>query len=186
MGLNASQVSAVLVTRGDVDLTPVLDSLPFDDVVIWNNSTRPEDLKVAGRYAAIAEAKHELIYTQDDDAICPAAELVERYAGYLSWKEAGPLLVNVPPGEQPWLAWGAVFHRDQPDDAFKRWGALHDFDDETFCRWADVVFAHLAGWREVDLGHDDLPWATAPNRMYQQPDHYTGQQRVRERAQALL
>ena len=36
--LSPDQVTAVIVTRGDVDLAPVLDSLIFDDVVVWDNS----------------------------------------------------------------------------------------------------------------------------------------------------
>jgi hypothetical protein len=28
----------VIVTKGDVDLAPVLDSLIFDDVHVWDNS----------------------------------------------------------------------------------------------------------------------------------------------------
>ena len=48
-------VSAVLVTRGNVDMTAIVESLPFDDVVVWDNSIR-NDLGIYGRYAAIAEA----------------------------------------------------------------------------------------------------------------------------------
>jgi len=173
-------VSAVIVTRGDVDLEPSLAPIRdagVDDIVIWNNATRPEDLQVAGRYEAIAETRHDLIYSQDDDCIVPVDELLAAY-------EDG-LLVNVPPGEQPWLAWGALFDRSLPNKAFQRYGAAYDFDDALFCRWADVVFAHLNGWRTIDLGHQDLPWATAPNRMYHQPDHYISQQLVRDRCLAL-
>lgn len=165
-----SNVSCVLVTRGDIDLTPVLDSLPFDDVIVWNNAERCADLKVYGRYAALGEAKHDLIYTQDDDAICPAADLVE------AWTDG--LLVNVPRGEWPWLAWGAVFPRRHAIQTLSRYLELHPFDEE-FLKWADVIVAHSGDCRAIDLGHTDLPWATAPSRMYHQPDHYTGQARMR-------
>lgn len=43
-----TDVVACIVTRGDVDLTPILDSLIFEDVVVWDNSIRP-DWKCAGR-----------------------------------------------------------------------------------------------------------------------------------------
>lgn len=82
-------VTACLVTRGDVDMQPILDSLPDEwERVIWNNAIptvhhfkdandwRPDgahysvsDLSVYGRYAAIQSASHDLIYVQDDDAI---------------------------------------------------------------------------------------------------------------------
>jgi hypothetical protein len=35
--IDPGEVSAVLVTRGNVDLSPVLDSLIFEDVVVWSN-----------------------------------------------------------------------------------------------------------------------------------------------------
>lgn len=82
-------VSAVLVTRGNVDMKPVIDSIPEEwEKVIWNNGTgnvvrwsgptgvdsptkhwEISDLSVYGRYAAIEYATHELIYVADDDVI---------------------------------------------------------------------------------------------------------------------
>lgn len=89
-------VSAIIVTRGNVDLHPVLDSLPKEwERVVWDNSgasssqealekaalgsgfvgengkwmTATNDLSVYGRYASIEHASHDLIYVQDDDVI---------------------------------------------------------------------------------------------------------------------
>jgi len=85
-------VSACLVTRGDLDMQPVIDSLPPSwEIVIWDNSgkilMRPgsndgdpramqrlwgvtaADLSVYGRYAAIEYASHDLIWVSDDDVI---------------------------------------------------------------------------------------------------------------------
>lgn len=91
-------VSACLVTRGDVDMQPILDSLPGGwEVVMWQNAdsergsetivrrwaTRTRrwpqfavetrlghaGLSVYGRYAAIDYASHDLIYVADDDVI---------------------------------------------------------------------------------------------------------------------
>jgi hypothetical protein len=39
----------------------------------------------------------------------------------------------------------------------------------------------MTGWQTIDLGHQDMPWATAPDRMYMQPNHYHDQQIVRDR-----
>lgn len=86
------RVSAVIPTRGNVDMQPVLDSLPADwEIIVWVNgecvTTYPAgvartpiphppappghwpDLAVYARYAAIEHASNELIYTQDDDVI---------------------------------------------------------------------------------------------------------------------
>jgi hypothetical protein len=111
MGLSPEQVSAVLVTKGDVDLTPILSSLPFDDIVVWNNSKRA-DLKVYGRYQAVKEAKHSVIFTQDDDCIVDAAAVVAAY-------EPGRVVCNMPAAKRSEYAaiapgislvgWGACF-----------------------------------------------------------------------------
>jgi hypothetical protein len=93
-------VSAIIVTRGDVDLEPVLDSLPWEwEIVVWDNSygyvkrqppggrdwntwthlgrgNPPADLSVYGRYAAIEYASHDLIYVQDDDVIVSDPEAI--------------------------------------------------------------------------------------------------------------
>lgn len=81
-------VSAIIVTRGDADLTEILDSLPAEwERVVWTNgdccvvtpnrdakvpshvSSGAPDLSVYGRYAAIEHASHDLIYVADDDVI---------------------------------------------------------------------------------------------------------------------
>lgn len=79
-------VSACLVTRGDVEMQPIIDSFPdeWEILVWWNGHTltrlNPQerkveitvdipDVSVYGRYAAIEYASHDLIYVQDDDVI---------------------------------------------------------------------------------------------------------------------
>ena len=78
-------VCAIIVTRGDQDLTPILDSLPLEwERIVWNNGMKAawidaggddhrwvdgSDLSVYGRYAAIEHTAAELIYVQDDDCL---------------------------------------------------------------------------------------------------------------------
>lgn len=81
-------VSAVLVTRGNVDLQPVIDSLPPSwEIVIWDNGERMisrgdgwaevcQDLSVYGRYAAIEYTSHDLVYVQDDDCIVSGPQAI--------------------------------------------------------------------------------------------------------------
>lgn len=172
--MDIDRVACVIVTRGDTDLTPILDSLPtFPEVVVWNNQKRLQNARVLGRYLAITETSRPYIYTQDDDAICPAADLVTVYQG-------DGLLVNVPPGEHPFVGWGAIFPRNLPQAAIADYVAAYGVSDDVY-RWPDVIVAHLSGSTSIDLGHQDLPWATSPDRMYQQPDHYQTQSAVRER-----
>ena len=171
------KVSAVLVTRGDVDITTILNSLPFDDVVVWNNAER-EDLQCYGRFAAIAEAKHDYIYTQDDDLLVPIPSLVR---GFRQGVDA--VFANRPHGEEwRFLGCGAIFHRSLAD--FSAYTDMYGFDAE-FCRVADVVFAYQHPYRSEWFGYLDFPWQTAENRMYRQGDHYLVRERARARTLAL-
>lgn len=175
--LNPSTVSACLVTRGDVDLTTILHSLPFDDVIVWNNAER-ENLQCYGRFAAIAEARNEWIYTQDDDLLVPIAGLLR------AWNGDTGILANKPEGEEwRFLGCGAIFHRSLADCFTRYLERWPDRDD--FYRVADVVFAYQHPYRSVWLGYLDFPWQTADNRMYKQPNHYLVRERARDRAKEL-
>jgi hypothetical protein len=50
-------VSAIIVTRGDVDLTPIINTLPYQDVIVYDNCKR-HDFGIFGRYFAIREARN--------------------------------------------------------------------------------------------------------------------------------
>lgn len=86
-------VTAVIVTRGDCDLEPILASLIFDDVVIWNNEVAI-DYGAYGRYVAIRDhAKREVVYVQDDDCVVSGADQLRLVNAY----EPGILAAMMPP-----------------------------------------------------------------------------------------
>ena len=152
-------VTAVLVTRGDVDLAPVLASLPPAwEVIVWDNSVR-EDLAVYGRYAALEEVATALVYCQDDDCIVSDPQALVR-----AWHESRATAVNdarsllhespenlreIAQGrhvvcnmparfrhdfyvDHALVGFGAVFQRDAPARAFARWFGTersHRIDD---------------------------------------------------------
>lgn len=156
----ANEVSAVLVTRGDVDLTPILLTLQWcDDVIVWDNSRR-EDLGIYGRYAAIAEAKHKVVYTQDDDVVVTChKKLLKAY-------EPGVLTVNYPePWDIPWVARGGVFDRDLPGRAFEVYLSKWEYDGLFTHGICDAVFGLLSETNVVDYGSRDLPHANADGRV---------------------
>lgn len=160
------KVTACLVTRGDCDMTAILDTLPYDEVIVWDNSQR-EDLGIYGRYAAITEATHDVIYTQDDDLLVTChQDLLDRY-------EPGRLLVNYPqPWDVPWVARGALFHRDLPQLAFDRYLAVHPFDRLFTHHGCDAVFALLTPSVVIDRGSVDLPHGFADGRVSTSPGWY--------------
>lgn len=142
MGM-AVNVSAVIVSRGDVDLSEILDSLPRDwQKVVWDNSRR-DDLGVYGRYAAIEECEHDAIYVQDDDCVLAPEAIQEllRVAFTPRMIIRGPgddreipepigpaIVANLPQrfrdtgfyDDHCLVGFGAIFHRDLPERAFTR------------------------------------------------------------------
>ena len=136
-------VSAIIVTRGDVDLSPILDALPSNwEIVIWDNGKRKvrwhdrdgnpgfspdvRDISVYGRYAAIEYASHDLIYVQDDDCVVEdPAYIVDTFMS------APPqaVICNMPLEfrhdfyeDHALVGFGAAFYRDTPLRAFIQYG----------------------------------------------------------------
>lgn len=160
-------VSCVIPTRGDVDLRQIIATLDWcDDIVIWNNADR-EDLGIFARYAAIAEAQHQVIVTQDDDVV------VTCWPEILAAYEPGVLTVNYPePWDIPWVARGAIFDRNLPRQAFARYLEAFDVDD-FFRRYVcDAVFGLLTPTKVIDHGSRDLPHGFAPGRVSTSPGWY--------------
>jgi hypothetical protein len=176
--LSPDQVSAVIVTRGNCDLTRVLDSLIFDDVIVWNNAEQDRDQMTWGRALAIDSAKNDVIYSQDDDIIHSAESqyrIIEAYQpGILTgcmWPEwsdgaraqgiAGGYDDLVFPGS------GSVYDGEIPFAAADRYLANYPLDD-FFRLWADTIIGIIAPNRQLDIRFDALPEADADYRMANQ------------------
>jgi hypothetical protein len=181
-----NHISACLVTRGDVPMDTLLNSLPFDDVVLWDNSVR-EDLGCYGRFAAVEEAKEEWIYVQDDDLLVPIPALVKAHRRHrLSLKPLSiqKVVANVrTEEEQRFLGCGAIFHRDWLDVFQRYWDAYGVTDDHLLD--CDTIFLYQNPYLRHWLGYLDFPWQTAPNSLYLQPGRYEQRDAVRERCAAL-
>lgn len=193
--IDPRDVTAILVTRGDCDLGPILDSLVFRAVLVWDNARQP-DCGAYGRYIACETAFTEAVFVQDDDCIVsPEAQLTlcEMYepgvlvSNMCEWHNANMPLLALP-------GWGAIFERNLAQVALDRWRDTHeaDFYSDDFRRiGCDIVFPVLTPSWMVDLGHENLPYAWATNRTHLRPDYqgkkhwyYREAARLRERAAA--
>lgn len=175
-------VSAVIPTRGNVDMAPILELLPYKDIVVWDNSVR-EDLKTLARFRALDECKHDIVYFQDDDV------LFTEHMQLLSLYEAGLIVCNMNPAwvqacgydDLAMTGAGAVADRDlfQPalDEYLKDWP-----DDDLFRMEADFVIGTIVPHRKVDLGYTAREFANDPDRLYTQTWQPEWKQRARERA----
>lgn len=173
--MNRTQVSAVVPTRGDVDLTRIVESLQgFGEIIIWNNAVE-RNLAVYARYAAIERATRAVIYTQDDDCLIDADAIVAAY-------EPDRLVANMPRSrwddypDSTLVGWGAVFDSDLANAAFDRFEMAYPAEgcsaDPTWLRTCDVVFSALTPRTVIDVGFGHLPWAEDPARaMFKQRGH---------------
>lgn len=192
-----TDVAAIIVTRGDQDLTPVLAALPSDwEVVVWDNS-REQDLAIYGRYAAIERTEAELIYVQDDDCVvADPAFIVDTFIT----APADAVICNMPQEfrhdfyvEHALVGFGAAFHRDAPERAFARlfgepYSILQNmvvhgpWEDGRWLGWfhrtCDIVFTALTPRVLVDVPKDDLPWAHHETRMWKQSGHLAERARM--------
>ena len=197
--------SVVIPTRGDVDLTEIIASYDniADEVLIWDNSKR-EDLSVYGRCAMIAEARNDLIVTQDDDCIIsdPMAIVDAWWDKWHYAENYHPMggdkgvVCNMPPEfrhdlytEHALVGFGAVFHRDAPKRAFTRMAqatkTIHTGGprlDEVYAfnRTCDVAFTTLTPRVLVDVPRRNLWWAEDTTRMYRQANHVHERQKMLE------
>lgn len=189
--IDQSDVTACLVTRGDQPeaMRRILDSLIFENVEVWDNSTTGNDLKTAGRYMAAELADTEIVYFQDDDVIVPRATqeaLLEAY-------EPGVVVAVWGHGENPdgyddlpLVCGGAILDRRLCREAILRY-AQHQPLDEWFLYDADFAvgvlyreFRHLYLPFEIDLGI-----AQHASRLCNQPWQREAKRTITDRARAI-
>lgn len=185
--LSVADVTACLVTRGDVDMGPILDSLIFDSVIVWDNSREP-DWKCAGRYMAALRAPTVWVYWQDDDVIVPPetqrALLEDAYDFDVvaNWAHG-----SNPAGydDLPLVGAGAVASTRAAWDCIARYGARHPID-EAFMYEADFVIGALyRNWKHVRLPFEIRDIAYNGRRLADQPWQRGLKKELTDRARAL-
>ncbi len=175
--MTPSDLSAVVVTRGNVSLEPILDSFTaagIFDFTVWDNSRRPENLGVFGRYAALPDCGRDVVLVQDDDVILPVETIEELAAAY----EPDRLVANMPAVNRKHytdsclIGYGAVFDRHLPEMAFARFANYWREPDSHRRRRPDVIFTALTPQTWVDLPYVEREFARDSDRMYRQRNHH--------------
>lgn len=169
MTLPASDVTACLVTRGDVDLQPILDSLIFPAVIVHDNS-RDDDVQVLGRYLAAAQADTPVVYFQDDDVILTEEaqhRLLDLYrpGRVVSNMGADHHLWEYP--ELTWVGHGALCGRQLAVDSITGW--IDGSEPGFRMVGCDILLSLTNDASRVDLGHQDLQHAHDQDRVHRHP-----------------
>ncbi len=171
--LRPSDVTAIVVTRGDHDLGEIgasLNEAGYRSIWVWDNS-KQHNLAVWARWHAALLAPTDVVYVQDDDCL-----MDEHFALCVAHgaRPGIPITANM-----PFSRW-----RDYPDSCLVGWGALIDKAaikpalerwverapvDAAFRLECDIVLTTLIPHVKVDLGFRHLPWAETPDRMFRNP-----------------
>lgn len=187
--MTVADVTACLVTRGDVDMAPILESLIFEHVVIWNNAERSVDMKCAGRYGAAREAHTPVVYFQDDDVLVPAETqraLMVAYRPDVMVANWGHIPTVGDYADLPLVGGGAIVDSDLPWRALNRYLAQWP-EDEDFYYEADYV----AGILYPEFVHIRCPFninyavAQGASRLCNQPWQADLKARITRRARAI-
>lgn len=177
--LSPSDVSAVIVTKGDVDLAPILDSLIFPDIVVWDNSVQANEMTY-GRVLAAGKARSEIVYSQDDDIIHSPENQMKILASYRQdyltgcmWPEwsAGAKAQGIENGYDDLVfpGSGSITHRELWFDCAQEYLAEWPFDD-FFRLWSDTIIGVIAPTIQLDIRFGELPQADLKNRMAHLPN----------------
>jgi len=175
-------VTAVLVTRGDVDMQPIIDSLPYGSVVVWDNSRRPVDYGVFGRYLAIFETTRPLVYFQDDDL------LFTRHDELMAAYEPGGITAVYAHGDNdggygdvPMVGAGALVDKRAVLEAFRT--LPHTVEDYAY---SDFHVGILTPFKQVHLPFEiNYAIAQHPSRLANQPWAAAAKARVTGRARKI-
>jgi glycosyltransferase involved in cell wall biosynthesis len=173
-------VSAVIVTRGNTDLTPVLESLTqFDEVIVWDNSAE-QDAMTYGRVLALDRCRNNVVWSQDDDIVhTPDNQrriLAEYRPGVLTgcmWDEwsDGALRQGIEGGYSDLVfpGSGSVYDKHVAVAATSRYLTEWPLDD-FFRLWCDTIVGILAPNRQLDIQFEALPEAEDDYRMCYLPN----------------
>ena len=158
------KISAVIPTRGDVDMRPIVAHLKgfpeITEVLVLTGDT------VFNRYRAAKMAENEIIYTQDDDCITDIRPIIDAYEPGIIVNAMTPQHAERYPRRQTLIGFGAIFDR-WLIDVLKEWE-----DEPLFLSKCDRIFTTLNQHKTVFPKIESLPCATAKNRLYRQPGYY--------------
>lgn len=178
--LSPTDVTAVIVTRGDVDLHPVLESLIFPMICVYNNSTEETDEMTYGRAVAAQRSPTEVIYSQDDDIVHTPENQMRILAAYepgclvgCMWPEwsDGARRQGIENGYDDLVfpGSGSISNRTLWTDAHARY-LQHYPHDDFFRMWSDTIIGVISPTVQLPILFDELEWGNNPNRMAHMED----------------
>lgn len=173
--IQPSQVDAIIVTRGNVDVQPIKKSLTdFRSTIVWDNSQGPNMGPFGQFLAACYMAKSDVVYFQDDDCVTFPWEIVARW-------EPGIIVCNMGTSghganylnrADKLMGFGSVFDKRLIKPTFEKYWDKFPIDRITWREPGRIFTAMNTGIvKVVTVPVRNLPWATADDRLYKQEEH---------------
>jgi hypothetical protein len=178
--LSPTEVTAVIVTRGDVPLDPVLDSLIFPNVFVWNNKVADRDQMTYGRMLGALQAPTDVIYSQDDDIVHTPEHQTQILAAYSQthlvgcmWKDwsDGARRQGIENGYDDLVfpGSGSISNIQLWKEAHVRYLEHYPHDD-FFRMWSDTIIGVISPTIQLPLVFEELDWGNNDNRMAHMED----------------
>ena len=179
--LSPRSVCAVIPTRGNVCVDAIYNSLrihPEIGEVRFVIGDTPFN-----RYRVMLEdSDAQVFFTQDDDCVTDVREVLDAYDPTVIVNAMTPQHAENYRGAQTLIGFGAIFHRSLVEFAFRAFNWKHD---ALFYRESDRIFPTVNPHKTVFPAIEILPHASAPDRLWKQPDHNSARIEMNERIFAI-
>jgi hypothetical protein len=182
--IDLRNISACLITKDPIYPARVLQHVSgfgFGEILVLTGCDSPHR-----KHELFNKAKHEWLYYQDDDAICPVGELAEQAENGIITCAMKPFhLAKYAKSRIALLGWGSIFqqHKLASLDLYReKYG-----EDLLYKRETERILTYLNyPQKRLELPILDLPSAFAPDRLSNQPGHYDFIPQVEERCASLI
>lgn len=182
--IDLSKVSCCLNTKEPRYPKEILDQIyqyPFGEILILTNSDSPYC-----KYELFNKTKYDLIYYQDDDAICPVrplAMVADQNKINVAMKEGhfkSYMNLRMTMG----LGWGSFFPKNVLKE-LKRYTDKYG-EDDLFKRDTEKILTEIVfPQNRFIFPIQDLPSAMAEDRLWRQPEHWSNMNIIQERCRQI-
>lgn len=163
------KISCCLITRLQEYPKIIMERLTlgfFDEILVHT-----ECPSVYERYKLAKQAKNEIVYVQDDDAMINYQVLFSKYDGRLTNTMTDQFQQFYEPLGCTLVGWGIYFNKSALsvfDKYIDRFGM-----DEHLYREADRIFTYLnKPFNTIIQPHEDLPRSNDNTAMWKEPEHF--------------
>lgn len=163
------KISCCLITKEKKYPSLVMERLTlgfFDEILVCTESP-----SVYERYKLAEQAKNEIIYVQDDDALVNYQNLFKHFDGRLTNSITEGFKNYYEPLGCTLVGWGCYFPKSMLLAFYKyidRYGG-----DNHLLREADRIFTYLnKPFNTILMPHEDLKNSSDENSMYREPEHF--------------